>query len=190
MRWDLFDISKHVVLLEEPAKVLRDSLDRGWPLAAFLQASTMTSKTILIVVRSTWPIFGSLSVLLIDVDHFKSFNDIYGHMEGDRCLKEIAGGIFAAIRRPADTCARYGGEEFAVVLPNTDENGAWTRVNVIRQAISAFNLSHSGSETGHVTISVGISTSRGEFSQADLLKMADEALYTAKRSGRNKVISS
>lgn len=131
-----------------------------------------------------------LSVLLIDVDHFKSFNDIYGHIEGDRCLKEIAGGIFSAIRRPADTCARYGGEEFAVVLPNTDENGAWTCAEVIRQAISALNLSHSGSETGHVTISVGISTSRGEFSQADILKMADEALYTAKRSGRNKVISS
>lgn len=89
-----------------------------------------------------------LSVLLIDVDHFEAFNDIYGHLEGDRCLEEIAAAMSAAVRRPDDLCARYGGEEFAVVLPNTDEQGAWTRADTIRQAVASLKLTIPAMKSG------------------------------------------
>ncbi len=131
-----------------------------------------------------------LSVLLIDVDHFKAFNDTYGHVEGDRCLQEVAAAISKAIRRPGDTCARYGGEEFAVLLPNTSEEGAWGRAEIIRKAVTSLNRTHSGNEAGHVTISIGVVTSTGEFEPPELLKLADDALYSAKQSGRNKVVAS
>lgn len=132
----------------------------------------------------------ALSVLLIDVDHFKVFNDTYGHLEGDQCLKEIANAISGSIRRPADVCARYGGEEFAVILPNTGRDGARERAEIIRQAVMSLNLAHSGNQTGYVTISVGVATTHGELAQAELLKRADDALYAAKDGGRNRVVSS
>lgn len=131
-----------------------------------------------------------LSVLLIDVDHFKSFNDTYGHLEGDRCLQEVAGAISNAIGRPSDSCARYGGEEFAVLLPNTSQEEAWARAEIIRDAVASLNRKHSGNEVGHVTISIGVVTSNGQLEQRELLKLADDALYSAKRSGRNKVVAS
>lgn len=131
-----------------------------------------------------------LSVLLIDVDHFKAFNDTYGHVEGDRCLQEIANTISNAIRQPSDTCARYGGEEFAVLLPNTSEERAWASAENIRNAVASLKRKHSGNETGHVTISIGMVTSNGEFEHPELIKLADSALYSAKRSGRNKAVSS
>jgi diguanylate cyclase (GGDEF)-like protein/PAS domain S-box-containing protein len=132
----------------------------------------------------------ALSVLLIDVDHFKIFNDTYGHLEGDRCLTEIASAISGSIRRPADVCARYGGEEFAVILPNTDRDGARDRAEIIRQAVMSLNLVHSGNQSGYVTISVGVATTHGDLGQAELLKRADDALYAAKAGGRNRVASS
>lgn len=130
-----------------------------------------------------------LSVMLIDVDHFKAFNDLYGHVEGDRCLREIASTIAASIRRPADICARYGGEEFAVVLPNTGEDGGLAIAEVIRQAVASLDMIHSGNETGCVTISIGVATVRGELAPSDMLNKADEALYAAKAGGRNRVIA-
>jgi diguanylate cyclase (GGDEF)-like protein/PAS domain S-box-containing protein len=131
-----------------------------------------------------------LSVLLIDVDHFKAFNDTYGHVEGDRCLQEVAAAIWKATRRPSDSCARYGGEEFAVLLPNTSEEGARARAEIIRNAVASLKRTHSGNETGHVTISIGVVTSSGELGHPELLELADNALYSAKRSGRNKVVAS
>lgn len=132
----------------------------------------------------------ALSVMLIDVDHFKVFNDTYGHIEGDRCLKEIANAISGSIRRPADVCARYGGEEFAVILPNTGRDGARERAEIIRQAVMSLNLVHSRNQTGHVTISVGVATTHGDLDQTELVKRADQALYAAKDGGRNRVVSS
>jgi diguanylate cyclase (GGDEF)-like protein/PAS domain S-box-containing protein len=132
-----------------------------------------------------------LSMLLIDVDRFKAFNDIYGHPEGDRCLKEVASAIAKCLRRPSDFCARYGGEEFAVILPNTSNEGAFARGEVIRQAVAALDLVHTASGSGHVTISVGLATTTKvtRMASADILKRADEALYAAKEQGRDRVIS-
>lgn len=131
-----------------------------------------------------------LSLMLIDVDHFKAFNDIYGHVEGDRCLKEIASAISSSIRRPADSCARYGGEEFCVLLPNTDAPGALHCAEVIRLAVSSLKITHSGHEQEHVTISLGVTTLHGEAGQMALFQSADQALYAAKATGRNRVAAS
>ena len=133
-----------------------------------------------------------LCLLLIDVDRFKPFNDIYGHPEGDACLTLVAAAISGALRRPGDFCARYGGEEFVVILPNTSQDGALDRADKIRQAVAGLNIPHEGSETGHVTISAGLATTnkRSQLAGQALLKRADEALYTAKASGRDRVVTS
>ncbi|WP_320189003.1 diguanylate cyclase [Agrobacterium rosae] len=133
-----------------------------------------------------------LCLLLIDVDRFKPFNDIYGHPEGDACLAQVAAAISGALRRPGDFCARYGGEEFVVILPNTPQDGARDRADKIRQAVAGLNILHEASETGHVTISVGLASTSKRIQLAGpvLLKRADEALYTAKASGRNRVVTS
>lgn len=128
-----------------------------------------------------------LSLLMVDVDHFKAFNDHYGHLAGDDCLRAIAGIITEHIKRPGDLAARFGGEEFAVVLPGTDYVGAFLVAEKIRGAVQAANLQHSESPEGRVTVSVGVcgydpaSQTRTE----DLIGAADKALYVAKASGRN-----
>ncbi len=99
-----------------------------------------------------------LTVMLVDVDNFKAFNDTYGHVQGDHCLKSVATTISASIRRPADSCARYGGEEFAVVLPNTNEEGAFLLAETMKRAVADLNISHKGSSFGHATISIGVAT--------------------------------
>jgi len=127
-----------------------------------------------------------LSLLMCDVDFFKSFNDIYGHQAGDVCLYQVARGIANSIHRPTDLASRYGGEEFVVVLPNTDRQGALQVAERIRAQIVLLSIPH-GSD--RVTISVGVATvvpQRGMI-PTDLLQRADQALYTAKRRGRNRV---
>ncbi|RYD21342.1 MAG: diguanylate cyclase, partial [Spirochaetia bacterium] len=132
-----------------------------------------------------------LCLLLIDVDRFKPFNDIYGHPEGDACLARVAAAILGASRRPGDFCARYGGEEFVVMLPNTSQDGACDRADKIRHAVAGLNILHEASETRHVTISVGLASTnkRGKLAGPALLKRADEALYMAKASGRDRVVT-
>jgi diguanylate cyclase (GGDEF)-like protein len=128
-----------------------------------------------------------LSLLMIDVDHFKAFNDRYGHLAGDECLRAIATVITGHIQRPGDLASRFGGEEFAVVLPGTDYVGAFLVAEKIRRAVQSANLQHSESPVGVVTVSVGVcgydpaSQTRTE----DLIGAADKALYVAKASGRN-----
>jgi len=129
----------------------------------------------------------SLSLLFVDADFFKAYNDHYGHGAGDQLLREIAGTLYANIRRPRDTAARYGGEEFIILLPETDQAGAWTIAENIRQAIMAMSVSHERSPYRLVTVSIGIATaspSRGSAGSI-LLEAADAALYQAKASGRN-----
>jgi len=133
-----------------------------------------------------------LSLLMIDVDHFKRYNDTYGHVRGDSCLKQIAEAALDVVLRPADLVARYGGEEFAVVLPATDEAGARAVAEEICQAVRNRNLPHSQSPYGIVTISVGCSTvvpHRG-VTPRDLIDEADKALYMAKHNGRNRIEAS
>jgi diguanylate cyclase (GGDEF)-like protein len=133
---------------------------------------------------------GPMSLLMIDVDHFKSFNDTYGHQGGDRVLRAIAGVISDSIRRPDDLAARYGGEEFAVVLPNTDSRGAEQVAASIRDGVYALQIGHGGSEHNVVTISIGLSTampSSGTTKPLLLVRDADAALYRAKDGGRNTI---
>jgi diguanylate cyclase (GGDEF)-like protein/PAS domain S-box-containing protein len=135
----------------------------------------------------------SLSLALIDIDRFKKFNDEYGHPAGDECLRLVATAISDAVQRPGDFAARFGGEEFALLLPNTDANGAKTIAERVRAAVMALAIPHTGnSPLDIVTISLGIATMRSsglgrEKPDAAILVMAaDSALYEAKRGGRNR----
>jgi diguanylate cyclase (GGDEF)-like protein/PAS domain S-box-containing protein len=131
-----------------------------------------------------------LSLLMIDVDNFKSFNDQYGHQAGDSCLQEIAQALSAKARRPADLAARYGGEEFVLLLPNTDTDGCKLVGDSIRQAILQLNKPHeNNSPYKIVTVSLGGATSivcaETIAESSSLVKESDSALYKAKASGRN-----
>lgn len=131
-----------------------------------------------------------LSLLLIDADHFKRYNDTYGHVRGDSCLKQIAEAALDVVLRPGDLVARYGGEEFAVILPGTDEDGALAVAEDICQAVRSRQLPHEGNLPGIVTVSIGCATivpHRGKSAQ-DLIESADQALYRAKGRGRNRVV--
>lgn len=130
-----------------------------------------------------------VSLIICDVDHFKKFNDIWGHQIGDQVLQFVA----STLRKNAkgrDLVARYGGEEFAVVLPNTKLNGAMSVAEVMRATIAAAKLSKKTTKEplGVITASFGIAQFDGVMSPADLIQYADDALYQAKRSGRNCVV--
>ncbi|MGR3906308.1 sensor domain-containing diguanylate cyclase [Burkholderia sp. SR8] len=129
------------------------------------------------------------SLLFVDVDRFKSYNDTYGHQAGDDALTAVARCIGENIRRPVDTAARYGGEEFVVLLPDTPQTGAAQIAERIRAAIDQLALEHAGSEYGHVTASIGLASWKPEDDEeaGAVIKAADEALYYAKATGRNKV---
>lgn len=134
----------------------------------------------------------SISVLMIDVDQFKLFNDSFGHVKGDECLCQVAAAISSQPRRVTDLTARYGGEEFAVVLPNATVAGTERLAGLIRTAVASLNLAHAGSVHGQVTVSIGCAV---EFpligtQPASLILAADKALYSAKQRGRNRVESS
>ena len=131
-----------------------------------------------------------LSVVFIDVDHFKLFNDTYGHQGGDDCLRKVAAELQCTLKRPTDLVARYGGEEFAVILPQTDENGAFEVAEQIRKAIENLHINHVSSPVSPwVTVSMGVASLNvcQEGRQDTLLAAADQALYQAKFSGRNQV---
>ena len=147
----------------------------------------------------------ALALLMIDVDHFKAFNDLYGHPAGDACLLSLAQAMLRACLRPADLVARYGGEEFAVLLPKTSQAGAAHVAHAIQDAVDALAIVHAGSATApHVTVSVGIASCDadsvcwmpGSVDRAsayhvatDLLRAADKALYAAKNAGRARTCS-
>ncbi len=135
-----------------------------------------------------------ISVALFDIDFFKAYNDNYGHMAGDECLRRVGQVLKAACRRPGDLAARYGGEEFAMVLGNTENDAARGRAEDIRAAIQSLGIPHDyATEAGRVTASVGVSTIRPEgqsnASAFDLVDAADKALYEAKTWGRNLVVA-
>ncbi|TVT85132.1 sensor domain-containing diguanylate cyclase [Pseudomonas sp. H3(2019)] len=130
-----------------------------------------------------------LSVLMIDADHFKSFNDRHGHQSGDDALRVLARVISENIRRPSDLAARYGGEEFAVVLAETDSSGALRIAENIRAAVE--QLPPFEGDESPITVSIGLSTSTGQPGESleNLMYAADKALYQAKHRGRNRVVS-
>lgn len=130
-----------------------------------------------------------LALLMMDVDFFKQFNDRYGHVDGDHCLKQIAQIIQSTLMRPADIITRYGGEEFAAILPLTDGPGACAVAANIRNAIVNANIPHHDSAFGRVTMSIGVAciVPTSGISPSHLIELADAALYRAKRSGRNQI---
>lgn len=132
-----------------------------------------------------------LSLLFLDIDFFKQYNDFYGHQQGDECLKKIAGVLNKEARRPADLAARYGGEEFVILLPNTPESGAWQKAKAVQQSIKAANIDHEKSKvSSHVTCSIGVAAvvPNNNFNPDEFLDAADEALYEAKESGRDRAV--
>ncbi len=132
-----------------------------------------------------------LSIILIDVDLFKEFNDAFGHLRGDQCLKEMVEAVLEVVTRPGDLVTRYGGEEFAIILPNTPIEGAVTLAHEVADAVRGRKLPHPQSPTGYVTISAGCAAvvpSHGA-QPCVLIELADGALYQAKRAGRNQVCS-
>lgn len=131
-----------------------------------------------------------ISLLLLDIDHFKKYNDHFGHQAGDDCLKLVAGCVAQVVSRPGDLVARYGGEEFAVLLPATSSAGAATIATQILDEIARLNIPHPESAVSNiVTISIGVSTLGYDesLSTFHLVGLADEALYRAKKSGRNQM---
>jgi diguanylate cyclase (GGDEF)-like protein len=139
-------------------------------------------------VRESLP----LSLIMIDIDNFKQFNDHYGHQEGDTCLIRIAEALSASLRRKTDLIARYGGEEFVCVLPNTGTEGVAITAENIRSNILSLRIPHLHSTpTGCVTVSQGLASIRPvcDVSSDTLITAADEALYEAKESGRNRICS-
>lgn len=130
-----------------------------------------------------------LSLLLLDIDWFKRFNDTYGHVAGDACLRQVAQAGRAVLPRESDLFARYGGEEFAAILWATNTDGAYTAAERIRQAVLELGIAHVESPLGCVSVSVGVSTSVPSTALPDsLVRAADRALYAAKTAGRNRVV--
>ncbi len=136
--------------------------------------------------RSSQP----LSLVMVDIDRFKAYNDRYGHQAGDECLKQVAAALRTGVRRPADVVARYGGEEMTLILPDTDQQGAWELAEQLRESVRALEIAHAGSEKRIVTVSLGVATldPGSTISAMELVRRADAALYIAKDAGRDRVM--
>ena len=140
----------------------------------------------------------ALSLLMVDVDHFKHYNDHYGHVEGDACLQRVAYALAGVVSRPDDLVARYGGEEFAVLLPDTDALQAGALAQKLCAAVRALGIPHARSDTDScVTVSVGVACAQPVFTPDNapdaalaqtLFQQADAALYLAKQRGRNRAM--
>ena len=132
----------------------------------------------------------ALSLIMLDGDFFKAFNDTYGHIEGDQALRLIADTLRRAVERPGDLVARFGGEEFVVLLPGTDREGANQIAEAIRQAVRDLALPHAGSTLGILTVSIGVASRwpRPQEGVATLIEAADAALYLAKADGRDRIV--
>jgi diguanylate cyclase (GGDEF)-like protein len=132
-----------------------------------------------------------VSIIMIDIDHFKLYNDTYGHQQGDECLRAVAGSLRSSLKRSKDFIARYGGEEFAVILPETDEEGVQKLSQYLHEAVNDLRLGHESSRFGHVTISAGAATAWPEDGNyREMIEAADRALYESKSNGRNRTTMS
>ncbi len=140
------------------------------------------------VIRDKKPI----SLIMVDIDFFKLYNDTYGHLSGDDCLKQVAKTLNNIIHRPADLFARYGGEEFVAVLPGTDEEGSLLLAEEMRKSVETLKIKHTSSDiSAYVTISLGVGTifPDSKSSSNALIDLADKVLYKVKQTGRNQVKS-
>ncbi|GAB1369554.1 hypothetical protein MASR1M42_21060 [Azonexus hydrophilus] len=134
-----------------------------------------------------------LTLLMIDIDHFKRYNDYYGHQTGDACLQKVAASLRAGLKRAQDLVARYGGEEFVCLMPECDHPASQNKAEELRAAVVALGIPHADSPTANcVTLSIGVAVMQpnGENAPEALIAAADAALYEAKRNGRNRVTAS
>ena len=179
MRDQLNKLNQELTELSE-----RDSLTRLYNRRTFEQRAQEQWR---LATRTREP----LSVLLMDIDHFKPYNDSYGHIAGDECIIKVANSISESLSRPGDLVARFGGEEFIAILPNTCEDGAYHVAERIRTDIERLNIQHRKSPThDRITVSIGgavVNQTPGAH-LLDQINAADKALYAAKESGRNRVI--
>lgn len=193
-------IIKAKIRAMERIAVMRDQLNQlNAELEALSQLDSLTQiynrRTFNEIGQQQWLIAARqqqpISALMIDADHFKLYNDHYGHPAGDSCLQKITNAIKSCLHRPTDLLGRYGGEEFIVLLPETDINGAFRVADAIKKAVEAAAILHEASPTSNcVTVSVGgasCATTNGHTLE-ELIKSADRALYKAKRSGRNRAL--
>lgn len=130
-----------------------------------------------------------LTLIMLDIDHFKLYNDLHGHLDGDECLKAVAAAISGCLVRPMDVAARFGGEEFVLILPGTDPSGAEFVAEKVRKAVESLRIPHEHSTTSKfITVSLGVATTvpARNAPANSLLAEADTALYAAKNSGRNR----
>lgn len=130
-----------------------------------------------------------LSLLLVDLDYFKRFNDSYGHVAGDECLKAVSRQLVLSAKRPGDLAARYGGEELSIILPSTTEVGAMHVAQLLQEQIQELDIAHRASPYGCVTVSIGVASlhgDQGSRTPLELIEAADRALYRAKAAGRNR----
>ncbi|MCF6149148.1 MAG: diguanylate cyclase [Candidatus Kuenenia sp.] len=131
-----------------------------------------------------------ISLLMIDIDCFKNYNDAYGHQKGDECLKQVANALLNAVKRQCDIISRYGGEEFAALLSDTDEKGALMVANTMQSNLAAMKIPHKNSHAGNnVTVSIGVSSIVPDTTSVPemLISTADKALYLAKYEGRDRI---
>jgi diguanylate cyclase (GGDEF)-like protein len=180
---------------------LRDSLARTTVLASLDALTNLANRrTLDSHLEEQWGLATrgktSLALLMVDADHFKEFNDRFGHQAGDECLRSIAKTLRAQVTRPGDVVARFGGEEFAILLPGTPLEGAQHVAEAIRAAISDLPIAHPESaqlihdaQARHITVSIGCAAlvPRADTEFHQLVELADQALYLAKRGGRNRV---
>jgi len=134
----------------------------------------------------------TLSLMMIDIDYFKRYNDHFGHVQGDECLRQVAKAIAQSVNRPYDMAARFGGEEFACILPETNLQGALILADKIQARISQLAVAHPGSEVSKwVSLSIGVASLQPRIDRepSELIALADQQLYQAKQNGRNQIFS-
>lgn len=177
----LRDMSAHRRATDELQRMANHDALTGLPNRRSLD--TYLGKELSRAQRETLP----LSLVMIDVDHFKRYNDAYGHQKGDDCLRQVGAVLTQTLLRPCDVAARYGGEEFVLILPSTAAAGAQDVARRLQRKLAHLHLPHAASEWGEVTVSMGIAGAGcgEELSAEQLLSRADAALYQAKEAGRN-----
>jgi diguanylate cyclase (GGDEF)-like protein len=176
-------LEKNILHLEvEADKIFYDPLTE-------LYNRRFLDETLRRVIRTLSRADGTISLMMIDIDYFKNFNDTYGHVEGDNCLKKVAAALRESVTRADDFVARYGGEEFFIVLPNTDEEGARMMARRVMENVRKCGIPHESSAAGPLlTVSIGVATGKANhmLESGYYVHRADELLYESKRGGRNR----